>query len=105
MRQLLIVVDQIGYVDIAVVLLEQSIFLELIPIQAVRRCAAKYVPAAGSPVDIVVVVPEVEDKVLQLGLYLDPGILVLAKAWLINVSRVHRLAIHVCDCDKLTSGC
>jgi hypothetical protein len=75
-RQLLVELDEIANVDIAVVLLQQGILAQLVP------------------VDENVVEPEVENEGLELALQLQVRVLALFKCRRENMRRVDRLPVH-----------
>lgn len=97
MRQLLVEADQVVDINVAVVLLEERIFPQLI--SAFELALAQSMVARQLeriPIDEVVVKAEVENESFQLRLKLQSSIRGIAKAWLIHMSRVDRLTIH-CD--------
>lgn len=80
MRQLFAVVDQVVNVDIAVVLLQKGVFLQLVSVEE-RSAIARLSECRrrrNQPVGVVVVMSELQNEVLQLSLNLCAVVLTSA---------------------------
>lgn len=88
MRQLLAVVDQVVNVDIAVVLLQKGVFLQLVSVEERSTIArlSECWRCRNQPVGVVVVMSELQNEVLQLSLNLCTVVLTSAITRLEDVS-------------------
>jgi hypothetical protein len=88
--------DEMGDINIAVVLLEKNILPNLISVGQLA-CHSRKTQKPKIPIDESIAKLELQDEVLQLRLNLTTGIFIFSIVWRQHAQRVHRLAIHCAE--------